>query len=116
MLVWILNWWISLWVRVHVDVCVSVCNSTLPSQLTVAHLPLSTLFCGAASGENWGRIFTTLGFMPCVEDMRVYFGERAAFYFAWLNFYIIWLVGPAVFGSVCFFMSGRLAEKCGGGL
>eukprot|EP00658_Telonema_sp_P-2_P062257 TRINITY_DN5092_c0_g1_i1.p1 TRINITY_DN5092_c0_g1~~TRINITY_DN5092_c0_g1_i1.p1 ORF type:complete len:734 (+),score=185.73 TRINITY_DN5092_c0_g1_i1:40-2241(+) len=33
-----------------------------------------------------------------VQEVRDYFGSEVAFYFAWLNFFTVWLVIPGVFG------------------
>eukprot|EP01038_Epipyxis_sp_PR26KG_P012127 gene12127-16235_t len=37
-----------------------------------------------------------------LHDIRDYFGEKIAMYFAWLAFYTYALVFPAVFGCICF--------------
>ena len=37
-----------------------------------------------------------------LEDIRAYFGERVSFYFAFLQYYITWLVLPAIVGLVFF--------------
>ncbi|KAJ3310393.1 Anoctamin-7 [Boothiomyces sp. JEL0838] len=35
-----------------------------------------------------------------VEEIREYFGESVAFYFAWIEYYSIWLIGAIVIGLV----------------
>eukprot|EP00741_Cyanophora_paradoxa_P020930 tig00021319_g20206.t1 len=46
--------------------------------------------------------FCTLGLLstPPLGEIRDYFGEKVAFYFAWLHFYTVWLVLPTVLGSI----------------
>eukprot|EP00004_Rigifila_ramosa_P016078 TRINITY_DN3783_c0_g1_i1.p1 TRINITY_DN3783_c0_g1~~TRINITY_DN3783_c0_g1_i1.p1 ORF type:complete len:673 (-),score=170.04 TRINITY_DN3783_c0_g1_i1:58-2076(-) len=44
-----------------------------------------------------------------VEDIRLYYGEQVAFYFAWMDFYVKWLTAPAVIGFLLWLFrpSGR---------
>ena len=39
-----------------------------------------------------------------LDDVADYFGEGVALYFAWLQFYTQWLVGPAIAGSLLFIL------------
>ncbi|NXE84125.1 ANO7 protein, partial [Cochlearius cochlearius] len=66
--------------------------------------------CGLAAGSpsqrqvlfqywaSWGKWSK---YQP-LEHVRTYFGEKVAFYFAWLGFYTGWLLPAAVVGTVVF--------------
>ncbi|NXF34107.1 ANO7 protein, partial [Nyctibius bracteatus] len=47
---------------------------------------------------NWGK----WGKYQPLDHIRKYFGEKVAFYFAWLGFYTGWLLPAAVVGTVVF--------------
>ncbi|KAJ3382681.1 Anoctamin-7 [Entophlyctis sp. JEL0112] len=53
--------------------------------------------------DNWAKfewkIWKLFPFQP-MREIRDYFGEYVAMYFAWLGFYTIWLFGPAVLGLI----------------
>ncbi|XP_078065325.1 anoctamin-7-like isoform X2 [Mustelus asterias] len=48
----------------------------------------------------WGRWYK---YQP-LDHIRDYFGEKIAFYFAWIGFYTGWLLPAAVVGTVVFFV------------
>ncbi|KAF1480664.1 Anoctamin-7, partial [Pygoscelis antarcticus] len=52
----------------------------------------------AGSGASWRKWSK---YQP-LDHVRKYFGEKVAFYFAWLGFYIGWLLPAAVVGTVVF--------------
>jgi len=56
--------------------------------------------------ENWVKVgsasLASLTAASPVHDLRAYFGEEVAFYYAFVEFYNTWLVGPAFFGSIIF--------------
>ena len=35
-----------------------------------------------------------------VEKIRTYYGEKIAIYFAWMDFYMIWLIIPSIFSVI----------------
>ena len=35
-----------------------------------------------------------------MQNVREYFGEKVALYFAWLGFYTVWLLIPAILGAL----------------
>ncbi|EGD76913.1 hypothetical protein PTSG_08258 [Salpingoeca rosetta] len=52
--------------------------------------------------ETWGRFWCVLRAQP-LGLVREYFGEKVAFYFAWLGFYTTWLIIPSVVGFLTLF-------------
>ncbi|KAI8618421.1 calcium-activated chloride channel-domain-containing protein [Chytriomyces sp. MP71] len=57
---------------------------------------------------QWARLEVAKSkLMPLqpMKEIRNYFGEYVAFYFAWLGFYTVWLLGPAVVGLAVFIYS-----------
>lgn len=50
--------------------------------------------------------FVSVLFQP-LDRIASYFGERVAFYFAWLEFYTRWLIVPAVLGVILFIFQVR---------
>ncbi|KAJ3274039.1 Anoctamin-6 [Terramyces sp. JEL0728] len=47
------------------------------------------------------RFHTQFGYLlNPVEEIREYYGETVAFYFAWIEYYSIWLIGAIVIGVV----------------
>ncbi|KYO24816.1 anoctamin-7 [Alligator mississippiensis] len=55
------------------------------------------LFQYWACWRNWNK------YQP-LDHIRQYFGEKIAFYFAWLGFYTAWLLPAAVVGTLVFIM------------
>lgn len=51
--------------------------------------------------ENWGN-FAMFWKPQNLNKVRNYFGEKIAMYFAWLEYYIIWLIFPGVLGVIVF--------------
>ena len=47
--------------------------------------------------QYWIKPWNVLVFQP-LHIIRLYFGEKLAFYFAWLGFYTSWLIPPSVAG------------------
>ncbi|KAI8912426.1 calcium-activated chloride channel-domain-containing protein, partial [Gorgonomyces haynaldii] len=45
----------------------------------------------------WSQSFSFRQYYP-IEDVRSYFGERTAFYIAWLSYFTMWLQGAAILG------------------
>ncbi|KAJ3116048.1 Anoctamin-7 [Phlyctochytrium bullatum] len=69
-----------------------------------AHRPGAKVFVANARSrlyESWCRLrgSTFLLVPQPLGDVRAYFGEKVAFYFAWLGFYTVWLV-PLVLAGV----------------
>ena len=59
--------------------------------------------------KNWASLSCLFKYQP-LEDVREYFGERHALYFAWLAFYTTFLVPAAVVGICCFIYGVVTAE------
>eukprot|EP01083_Nonionella_stella_P084824 234871_1 len=51
-----------------------------------------------------------------LQEVRDYFGEPVAFYFAFLQFYLRWLIAPAVAGLACFVWQLVAGEVAVGGI
>ncbi|NXG93037.1 ANO7 protein, partial [Stercorarius parasiticus] len=67
-----------------------------PEELAAGSLsPRQVLFQYWASWWKWSK------YQP-LDHIRKYFGEKVAFYFAWLGFYTGWLLPAAVVGMVVF--------------
>uniref|UniRef100_A0A672HD48 Anoctamin n=1 Tax=Salarias fasciatus TaxID=181472 RepID=A0A672HD48_SALFA len=49
----------------------------------------------------WARWWKWCKYQP-LDHIREYFGEKIAFYFAWLGFYTAWLLPAAVMGTLVF--------------
>lgn len=45
-----------------------------------------------------------------LRKVRIYFGERIGFYFAWLEYIIYWLVMPSVLGVACYLLTFILED------
>eukprot|EP00164_Ancoracysta_twista_P000608 GFYU01000804.1.p1 GENE.GFYU01000804.1~~GFYU01000804.1.p1 ORF type:complete len:773 (+),score=236.18 GFYU01000804.1:115-2433(+) len=54
-----------------------------------------------ALADKWAYELTGITQQP-IEEIRLYFGERIALYFAWLGFYTKWLIVPSLFGLILF--------------
>ncbi|XP_009081914.1 PREDICTED: anoctamin-7 [Acanthisitta chloris] len=67
----------------------------LHTEQTGAGSQRQVLFQYWARWRNWNK------YQP-LEHVRKYFGEKVAFYFAWLGFYTGWLLPAAVVGTVVF--------------
>ncbi|CAG9335333.1 unnamed protein product [Blepharisma stoltei] len=51
--------------------------------------------------KNWGS-FWAIYKPQNFKEIRKYFGEKIAIYFAWLDYYVKWLILPAILGSALF--------------
>lgn len=51
--------------------------------------------------NTWAGV-SNINFTQDPNQLREYFGEKVALYFAWLNWYIIWLIAPAIIGLILF--------------
>ncbi|XP_055345444.1 anoctamin-5-like [Paramacrobiotus metropolitanus] len=51
--------------------------------------------------DQWGRFTNWFKIQP-IDYVKVYFGERLAFFFAWMEFYTAMLIPPSVVGLACF--------------
>eukprot|EP00834_Sanchytrium_tribonematis_P000596 NODE_11_length_54881_cov_1.430718.p9 type:complete len:539 gc:universal NODE_11_length_54881_cov_1.430718:12319-13935(+) len=49
--------------------------------------------------SKWARITRMFSTQP-YEDIRNYFGEKIALYFAFMGFYMKWLIFPSIFGII----------------
>lgn len=47
----------------------------------------------------WSSTRRLFSFSPPIQDIRRYYGEEIAFYFAWMGFLWAWLLFPAVIGT-----------------
>ena len=85
---------VCIYVYVYVYVCLCLSSLSLSQQMgeeeACSHLA-APFFCGQSY-----RTHQPLGLI------KSYFGEKIAFYFAWLEFYTRWLVAPAIAGIVIF--------------
>ncbi|RDD44260.1 Anoctamin-7 [Trichoplax sp. H2] len=54
--------------------------------------------------KYWGRFSIWYKYQP-IENIRLYFGEKVAIYFAWLGFYTAWLLPAATMGFLVFIYS-----------
>ena len=91
-------WYVCVCLSVSVSMCMCMCmclsSLSLSQQMgeeeACSHLA-APFFCGQSY-----RTHQPLGLI------KSYFGEKIAFYFAWLEFYTRWLVAPAIAGIVIF--------------
>lgn len=51
--------------------------------------------------ENWGN-FKKFWKPQDFAKIRLYYGEKVAMYFAWLDYYVKWLIFPAFFGLIAY--------------
>ncbi|CAG9330895.1 unnamed protein product [Blepharisma stoltei] len=51
--------------------------------------------------SNWGS-FSMFWKPQPLQKVKNYFGEKIAMYFAWLGYYVAWLIAPAIIGLVTF--------------
>lgn len=49
--------------------------------------------------QDWANLKKIFKAQP-IEKIKVYFGEEITLYFAWLEYYIKWLMIPAIFGTL----------------
>lgn len=47
--------------------------------------------------DHWAKPWSLLVYQP-LHLIRLYFGEKLAFYFSWLGFYTAWLIFPSIAG------------------
>ncbi|KAM6258925.1 LOW QUALITY PROTEIN: anoctamin-7 [Spheniscus humboldti] len=66
-----------------------------PEELAASSLSQRQVLFRWASWGKWSK------YQP-LDHVRKYFGEKVAFYFAWLGFYTGWLLPAAVVGTVMF--------------
>ncbi|GCC33869.1 hypothetical protein chiPu_0012340 [Chiloscyllium punctatum] len=57
--------------------------------------------------EHWARWGKWYKYQP-LDHIRNYFGEKIAFYFAWIGFYTGWLLPAAIVGTVVFIVGINL--------
>lgn len=86
--------------------CCGRCLSVLPRCLSLPIVCfMAALFwagvCACKTGRSLGRCCSRPLWQP-LDRIAAYFGETVAFYFAWLQFYTIWLVPPAAAGVLVF--------------
>eukprot|EP01135_Chromosphaera_perkinsii_P000889 Nk52_evm52s152 gene=Nk52_evmTU52s152 len=55
--------------------------------------------------KRWMKKWSTKWFLSAkdIHEIKDQFGEKVAFYFAYLNFYFLWLMGPAILGLIVYF-------------
>eukprot|EP01135_Chromosphaera_perkinsii_P007078 Nk52_evm17s684 gene=Nk52_evmTU17s684 len=52
--------------------------------------------------HKWAHIGNIFKYQP-IHLIREYFGEKIAFYFAWMGFYVTWLIVPSLIGLLYLF-------------
>ncbi|RHY47866.1 hypothetical protein DYB34_000033 [Aphanomyces astaci] len=99
----------------HNDLFVAMVEHMMPlHKANLEHLRHSWVYYwrpprGVASSACWvsrqvsclGRLFGDCLTQP-LDDVATYFGEKVAFYFAWVEMYTKWLVAPVVVGIFLF--------------
>uniref|UniRef100_K3X8X4 Anoctamin transmembrane domain-containing protein n=1 Tax=Globisporangium ultimum (strain ATCC 200006 / CBS 805.95 / DAOM BR144) TaxID=431595 RepID=K3X8X4_GLOUD len=57
---------------------------------------------GGSGGGSYCHPFARGALRQPIDDVAQYFGEHVAFYFAWMEMYTKWLIGPSVVGLILF--------------
>jgi hypothetical protein len=74
-------------------------SSLTKQQILVSEFPLHNNAQLEKLKKEWATFNRVFASQP-LELIRVYFGEELALYFAWLQFYIQWLIFPTVVGTI----------------
>lgn len=70
--------------------------------VTYWRAPSSDLGSGSKSSSSCGRRLACEALSQPIDQVAQYFGEKVAFYFAWMEMYTRWLVVPSAVGLVLF--------------
>ena len=103
---------------------VRIVNATILSAIDTAvlldHKIVTQIYCIHNEKElknledEWGSFGAFWRPQP-LRNIRKYFGEKIAMYFAWLEYYVFWLITPALAGLAVFIV-GQLYETNDGSL
>lgn len=91
--------WVTYWRPPLVSEAVDASHPTTGSKRPVSHAPQSRN--GSGTNTCAGRVARHALTQP-IDQVAQYFGEKIAFYFAWLELYTRWLIVPSVVGLLVF--------------
>ncbi|TMW62806.1 hypothetical protein Poli38472_005424 [Pythium oligandrum] len=78
--------------------------AAIPRELTTASLPAPLPAARIPSCTRRFRRLVTHPFAQPIDQVAQYYGERVAYYFAWMEMYTRWLVVPSIVGLILFIL------------